>query len=487
MDHTVVIIDDDPQQRRYLSAILSSLGYRTTTVSGGIAAVERLGAARQHDISLALLDLNMPDLDGIKVLEQVRAGGASLPILVLTSDGSVARAVDAMRAGASDFIVKPVAPERLDVSIRNALAISSLSREVQRLSRQAENCLSFEDLVAVSPATRSVIALARRVARSDIPVLIEGESGTGKEVFARAIHGTGERAGAAFVAVNCGALPATLVESILFGHEKGAFTGATERRRGKFQEASGGTLFLDEIGELPLDAQVKLLRAIQTGEVDPVGGTGPVKVDIRLISATNRDLRAMIAEGRFREDLYYRIGVFPLVLPPLRERAEDLPGLARMFLARSAATEGMAIDNFSTAAMEAISRGAWPGNVRQLQNTIQRAVILADGAVIRPQDLHGIETVGNAAGAIFCAAPGGAGAPEGRPLENGGENAVEAGSPFLTGDGHIRRLLDIEAEAIARALTLYRGRMAETARRLGIGRSTLYRKIDDLQLDRHGG
>ncbi|MGR3715702.1 MAG: sigma-54-dependent transcriptional regulator [Thermohalobaculum sp.] len=487
MDHKVLIVDDDPQQRRYLSAILSSLGYGVATASGGIAAVEQLSAARQHGISLALLDLHMPDLDGIKVLEQVRAAGASLPIVVLTADGSVARAVDAMRAGASDFIVKPVAPERLDVSIRNALAISSLSREVQRLNRQAENRLSFEDLVAVSPAIRSSIALARRVARSDIPVLIEGESGTGKEVFARAIHGTSERAGAAFVAVNCGALPAALVESILFGHEKGAFTGATERHRGKFQEASGGTLFLDEIGELPLDAQVKLLRAIQTGEVDPVGGSGPVKVDIRLISATNRDLQAMIAEGRFREDLYYRIGVFPLALPPLRERREDLPGLARMFLARSTAAEGIAIDNFSTAAMEAISRGSWPGNVRQLQSTIQRAVILADGPVIRPQDLHGLDLHGPdsaAATSVPTRANWAANGAAGTHPESGSDSVA---NPFLTGDGHIRRLLDIEAEAIARALTLYRGRMAETARRLGIGRSTLYRKIDDLQLDRHGG
>jgi DNA-binding NtrC family response regulator len=407
----------------------------------------------------------------------VRAGGASLPIVVLTSDGSVSRAVDAMRTGASDFIVKPASAERLDVSIRNALAISSLSREVQRLTKQVENILSFEDLIAISPVTRSAIALARRVARSDIPVLIQGESGTGKEVFARAIHGTSERAGSPFIAVNCGALPAALVESILFGHEKGAFTGATERRRGKFQEATGGTLFLDEIGELPLDAQVKLLRAIQTGEVDPVGGSGPVRVDIRLISATNRDIEVMIAERQFREDLYYRIGVFPLTLPPLRDRREDLPGLARMFLARSAAAEGMAIDDFSTAAMEAISIAAWPGNVRQLQNIIQRAVILADGQVIRPQDLHGLATTplfGAANGAVSKAAD----------PSNGTQTGAVMAS-FLTDDGHIRRLLDIEAETIARALTLYRGRMAETARRLGIGRSTLYRKIDELQLDKH--
>jgi DNA-binding NtrC family response regulator len=484
MNHKVLIADDDPQQRRYVSAVLSSLGYGVTTADGGNAAVERLATAREDGVSLALLDLHMPDLDGIMVLERARADGASLPILVLTSDGSIARAVEAMRAGANDFIVKPVSPERLDVSIRNALALSSLSREVQRLSRQAENRLSFEDLVAVSPATRGAIALARRVARSDIPVLIQGESGTGKEVFARAIHGSGERAGGPFVAVNCGALPATLVESILFGHEKGAFTGATERRRGKFQEACGGTLFLDEIGELPLDAQVKLLRSIQTGEVDPVGGAGPVKVDIRLISATNRDLQAMIAEGRFREDLYYRVGVFPLTLPPLRERRDDLPGLARMFLARSAAGEGMAIDTFSAAAMEAIASAAWPGNVRQLQNIIQRAVILADGSVIRPQDLHGLDAATLAGPEIRPAAGEGAAISQGANAT--GADPDPAAHPFLSGDGHIRRLLDIEAEAITRALTLYRGRMTETARRLGIGRSTLYRKIDELQLDKAG-
>jgi len=294
----------------------------------------------------------------------VRAAGVGLPILVLTSDGSVSRAVYAMRAGANDFIVKPAAPERLDVSIRNALALCNLSHEVQRLSREAENRLGFEDLIAFSPATRDVIALARRVARSDMPVLIEGESGTGKEVFARAIHGSSDRDGAPFVAVNCGALPAALVESILLGHEKGSFTGATERRKGKFQEATGGTLFLDEIGELPLDAQVKLLRAIQTGEIDPVGAAGPVKVDIRLISATNRDLRAMIAEGACREDLYYRVSVFPLVLPRLRERRENIPGLAQMFLARATAADDMVIEGFSTAAMETICRAPWPGNVR---------------------------------------------------------------------------------------------------------------------------
>ncbi len=477
--HTVLVADDDSQQRRQIAAILTSLGYGTAFAAGGIEAADRIGSARRLGLDLVLLDLNMPDLDGMGVLRGMRDSGVGLPVIVLTSDGSISRAVEAMRAGAVDFLVKPASPERLDVSIRNALAISSLSREVQRLSRQSENRLSFDDLVAESPATRRAIALARRLARSDVPVLIQGESGTGKEVFARAIHGSGARAGAPFVAVNCGALPAALIESILFGHEKGAFTGATERRRGKFQEASGGTLFLDEIGDLPPDAQVKLLRAIQTGEVDPVGGTGPVRVDIRLISATNRDLELMIAEGRFREDLYYRIGVFPMTLPPLRGRREDLPGLARMFLARAAAAEEVAVDGFSSAAIEVILRADWPGNVRQLQNTIQRAVILAEGSLIRPQDLIGLAP---------RQVP-----PRERPDAAGGEGpdagceVPRAAELALTPDGHIRRLRDIEADAIRKALSLYRGRMAEAARRLGIGRSTLYRKIDELQIDVTGG
>jgi DNA-binding NtrC family response regulator len=486
MDLKVLVIDDDPHQRSYLSTVLSSLGYQVTTAPGGCEAIERLAPANATEFSLALLDLNMPDIDGIRVLETVRAGGVKLPILVLTSDGSLTRAVAAMRAGANDFIVKPAAPERLDVSIRNALAMSSLSVEIVRLSRASENKLSFDDLVAVSSSARSVIALARRVARSDMPVLIQGESGTGKEVFARAIHGSGERAGGPFVAVNCGALPAPLVESILFGHEKGAFTGATERRRGKFHEASGGTLFLDEIGDLPPDAQVKLLRAIQTGEVDPVGASTPVKVDIRLISATNRDLGEMIRRGHFREDLYYRIGVFPLTLPPLRERREDIPNLARMFLARAAAAENLAIEGFSTAALETICHAPWPGNVRQLQNTIQRAVILADGSVIRPADLQGLEIApdGSRSKGFSCTASPSLTADSHR---TSGEPGPMARNPFLADDGHIRRLLDIEADAIAQALSLYRGRLAETARRLGIGRSTLYRKIDELQLGRRSG
>lgn len=483
MDTRILVADDDAQQRRYISAVLSAAGYSASSVDCGQAVLDRLKAPTNDSYDLVLLDLRMPDIDGIDVLKRLRDGNNNIPVLVMTSDGSVSRAVDAMRAGANDFLIKPVGPERLDVSIRNALAISDLSSEVRRLSRTEENRLSFEELVAVASSTREAISMARRAARSDIPILIEGESGTGKEIFARAIHGSSERAGSPFVAVNCGALPAQLVESILFGHEKGAFTGATEQRIGRFQEASGGTLFLDEVGELPLEAQVKLLRAIQTGEVDPVGATQPVKVDIRLVSATNRDLGEMIKMGGFREDLYYRLSVFPLKLPALRDRREDLPGLARMFLKRFAAAESVAVEGFTQSAMEAIAHAEWPGNVRQLENTIHRSVVMADSPLVRPSDLHGIENQASSmmsrnrppAGQTTQGASSMAGDPfDADPMQD----------PLMREDGHIRRLLEIEADAIAKALTIYRGRMSETARRLGIGRSTLYRKIDELQIDK---
>jgi len=490
MDACILIAEDDAAQRRYLSAILTAKDYGVVEAEGGNAALEHLLDPGPSAIALVLLDLNMPDLDGISVLRRLRGAGVSVPVIVLTSDGSISRAVDAMSAGATDFLAKPVAPERLEVSLRNALAISELSSEVRRLSRREENRLSFDELIAVAPAMREAIALARRAARSDIPLLIEGESGTGKEVFARAVHGSSERAGAPFVAVNCGALPAQLIESILFGHEKGAFTGATARRSGKFQEAAGGTLFLDEVGDLPAEAQVKLLRALQTGEIDPVGASEPVKVDFRLISATNSDLGRMIAEGGFREDLFYRLSVFPLTLPPLRERREDLPGLARMFLNRFAALEGVQLDGFTQAAIELIARAPWPGNVRQLENTIHRAAVMADGPYIQPGDLAGIAAEAEGGpGDVRRAREAPSGAAAGPGAAEAAPPAAEAGAtgdPFLTAEGHIRRLLDLEAEAIARALRLYRGRMSETARRLGIGRSTLYRKIDELQLDKNG-
>ena len=285
----------------------------------------------------------MPDLDGLGVLARMRQGAITVPVIVQTAHGGIDNVVSAMRAGAVDFVVKPVGGERLQVSLRNALNASALEGELARMKHSRSGTLGFGDIITKTPAMQAVIRIAEKAAASAIPVLIAGESGVGKELIARAIHGSSERRAKPFVAVNCGAMPENLVESILFGHEKGAFTGATERHTGKFVEASGGTLFLDEVGELPPAAQVKLLRAIQEGEVEPVGARRPVKVDVRIVSATNRDLIADVKAGRFREDLFYRLHVFPITVPPLRERPADIPALARHFLARFAAEEGKRI------------------------------------------------------------------------------------------------------------------------------------------------
>src|SRR5246500_5769052 len=340
MPETILIVDDDPVQRRLIESMARRFGYDAVAVEGGDAALKLLLAGNGPRVDAVVLDLVMPDLDGLGVLARMREAGVNVPVIVQTAHGGIDNVVSAMRAGAADFVVKPANPERMQVSLRNALAAKKLAGELQRLKRRQDGTLSIADVITRSAAMQPVLRSAEKAAASAIPVLIEGESGVGKELIARAIHGSGARRAKPFVAVNCGAIPENLVESTLFGHEKGAFTGAAERHAGKFVEASGGTLFLDEVGELPLATQVTLLRALQEGEIDPVGGKKPVKVDVRIISATNRDLLAEVRAGRFREDLYYRLCVFPISVPPLRERAEDIAHLVRHFLLRFSAEEG---------------------------------------------------------------------------------------------------------------------------------------------------
>src|SRR6202047_4624995 len=348
MAASILIVDDDPVARRLVENMVQKCGYETMVVDSGDAAIALLTAPDAPAIDAMILDLVMPGLDGMGVLAGLREAGLNLPVIVQTAHGGIDNVVSAMRAGAQDFVVKPVGIERLQVSLRNALNTSALKGELQRIKHSREGRLTFADIITRSEAMAGVLRIAQKAAASTIPVLIEGESGVGKELFARAIHGSGERKSKPFVAVNCGAIPDNLVESILFGHEKGSFTGATERHTGKFIEASGGTLFLDEVGELPLAAQGKLLRAIQEGEVEPVGGRKPIKVDVRIVSATNRDLIADVKQGRFREDLFYRLHVFPITVPPLRERPADIPALTRHFLARFAAEEGKSIRLITT-------------------------------------------------------------------------------------------------------------------------------------------
>jgi DNA-binding NtrC family response regulator len=498
MPKRILVVDDDPAQRRILEELIKRFGYEAKAVASGEQAIELLQSPDRGAVSLVLLDLVMPGLDGLGVLERLAAVPGAPPVIVQTAHGSLDHAIGAMRAGAVDFVVKPASPERLEVSIKSALKIEALTGEITRIKKKAEGTLNFDDLIIRGEAMERVIALGRRAAASNIPVLIEGESGVGKELIARAIQGESERAGKPFVTVNCGAIPENLVESILFGHEKGSFTGAVERRIGKFQEADGGTLFLDEVGELPLDAQVKLLRALQEGEIDPVGAKRPVKVNFRLISATNRDMIQLVKSGKFREDLYYRLNVFPILVPPLRERLEDVPELSRHFIARFAAEEGKRVNGLSEAALRLLQAYRWPGNVRQLENALFRAVVLADGVELTPAEFPQIAAHVEGFKAEIPAAPAfaprqpaytgpallGAEARVPQTVEvRAGDGASALGIPAVTASGDVRPLEEIEADMIRLALGRYRGHMTEVARKLKIGRSTLYRKMQEYGLE----
>ncbi|MEI9991865.1 MAG: sigma-54 dependent transcriptional regulator [Rhizomicrobium sp.] len=489
MAQTILVVDDDPVQRRLLEAAITRSGMHVVTAPGGGPALDLIGGPRGEQINLVLLDLVMPDMGGLEVLAKLRPAHPELPVIVLTAKGGIDSAVEAMRAGANDFLVKPASPERIAISIRNQLKIGTLTGEVKQLKKKTENRLTFDDLIATSPEMRQVFRLGTRAAQSNIPILIEGESGAGKELIARAIQGSSERAGKPFITVNCGAIPENLIESILFGHEKGSFTGASDKHLGKFQEADGGTLFLDEIGELRLDMQVKLLRALQEGEVDPVGSKRPVKVDVRIISATNRDLAALARDGQFREDLFYRLNVFPIFVPSLRDRRDDIPALARHFIARFAAEENKPVAGLTPEAATLLEAFNWPGNVRQLENTIFRAVVLCDGTLLDvadfPQIAAALGVDARAARPPASAAMSSAHAPT--PSYAAPAPAPAHVSPYaLSGTdaaGHMRKLEEIESEVIRMAISRYDGHMSEVARRLGIGRSTLYRKLKELGLD----
>ncbi|WP_061024955.1 sigma-54 dependent transcriptional regulator [Bradyrhizobium sp. CCH5-F6] len=491
MAASILIADDDAVARRLVENMVQKCGYETVVVDSGDAAIATLTAPDAPAIDAVILDLVMPGLDGMGVLAKIREAGLSIPVIVQTAHGGIDNVISAMRAGAADFVVKPVGVERLQVSLRNALNTSALKGELQRIRHSREGRLSFADIITRAEAMAPVMRAAQKAAGSSIPVLIEGESGVGKEMFARAIHGSGERKAKPFVAVNCGAIPDNLVESILFGHEKGAFTGATERHMGKFVEAHGGTLFLDEVSELPLTAQVKLLRALQEGAVEAVGGRKPVKVDVRIISATNRKLLERVKQGHFREDLFYRLHVLPLTIPSLRARREDIPHLLRHFLVRFAAEENRPISGISGEAVAQLAQLDWPGNIRQLENAVYRAVVMSEGDQLGPGDFpllasqpHAVTDIPTAPLMLEPAAT---------PSMVSGNDIPIAPLPavgtlaMLTATGDVRPLEEMENEIIRFAISHYRGQMSEVARRLKIGRSTLYRKLDEAGVPGHGG
>jgi len=475
MSKTVLIVDDDPTQRRILQAVIEKSGFSTLQASDGDAALDIALSPDGQKIDLMLLDLVMPGRGGMDTLKELTQKRAELPVIVLTGTGSIDAVVGAMQAGARDFLVKPASPERIIVSLRNALEINTLVREVTRLKKTKSGDLTFDDLIGNATSMRSVVAMGERGAKANIPILITGESGVGKEVVARAIQGTSERAGAPFVTINCGAISENLVESILFGHEKGSFTGANTKHLGKFQEATTGTLFLDEVGELPLDMQVKLLRVLQEGEVDPIGSKRPTNVDVRIISATNRDLAEAVKEGTFREDLYYRLNVFPIEIPSLRDRKEDIQALLDHFIKRFNAQERRTVRGASNDTLELLKNFDWPGNVRQLENAVFRAVILSDGHTLQPQDFPQISGLSPLIPKQETAA-----------LDISETEALDDNDDkfdILDTSGHLRKLEDIERDLIQFAIETYSGHMSEVARRLGIGRSTLYRKVRDHDID----
>lgn len=453
----ILIAEDDPVQRVLVHRMLEAeLPVEITEVPDGESALSELKVAREIPIALALIDLDMPKLSGMDLLRSMNESGSPVRSMVITGSEAIEDAVEAMRLGALDFISKPVQRERLLASVRNALALHELRVEVTRLKEDHEAAYGFGALLNVCPGLDSAVELGRKAARSEIPVLITGESGVGKEVFARAIHRESARRDKPLVAVNCGALPDNLVESTLFGHEKGAFTGALQRSIGKCREADGGVLFLDEIGDLKPETQVKLLRMLQEGEIEPVGSSKTVKVNVRVISATNHSLEQAVTDGKFREDLFYRLQGFPIHLPALRERKGDIVPLASHLLKRIASSEGRQTLTLSSDAQKWLTHQPWAGNVRELQHLLHRTCLMADTDILQEIDFTRW------------------GARRAKAESDSIEGLKVA---LLDTHGRPRPMEEMEQEIITRMVDYHDGHIGKTAAALGIGQSTLYKRI----------
>ena len=442
----ILIVDDEKNYLLVLDALLSEAGYQVATADSGARALALL---EDEEPDLMLTDMRMPRMTGLELIKASKERHPDLPVIVMTAFGTVENAVEAMKSGAVDYIMKPFENQELLLTVQKALKLSRLLTQNRFLREEVQKGQGFGQIVGDSRVMRQVYELVEKVAATKATVLITGESGTGKELIARAIHSRSPRAEEPFVAVNCMALSETLLESELFGHEKGAFTGAVGRRKGRFELADKGTLFLDEVGEIATSLQVKLLRVLQERTFERVGGNQPISVDVRIVAATNRDLTQAVATGRFREDLFYRLNVVRLDLPPLRERKEDLPSLVAHFVRRYAAEVGRATPQVSQEAMRVIYDYAWPGNVRELENALERAVIMS-GAEIRPADLPLEVRPGSAEGS----------APE-LPRDMGITEAVE----------------DLERRMIQRALAEAQGVAAHAAEALGLTKSNLAYKM----------
>ena len=449
MKPRILIVDDDPGTLQSLARAFALEGYTAISAPSAARALERLA---EEPVDAILSDVVMPEMDGLELLEQLQKRAPGVPVILMSGQATVETAVKATRLGALDFIEKPIGLDRLLLTLRNALRLERLERENRELSRYWHDEL---ELIGDSAPMTALKRLIERAAPSDVPLLVLGENGSGKELVARAIHELSPRHGQAFVKVNCAAVPAELIESELFGHEKGAFTGAVAQRRGRFEQADGGTLFLDEIGDMSQAMQAKLLRVLQDGEVTRVGGTQEFKVDVRVISATNRDLEQLLAEQRFREDLYYRVSTLSLRTPPLRERASDVPALVAHFAAAACRRHHWKPRAFTPEALEALEQQPWKGNVRELRNVVERVLILAESDPIAAADVR-------------AALPG--------------TRAARPGS--LPTQGALRDLVEgYERDVIKERLRLFGGHATNAAKSLDLERSHLYKKCRQLGIE----
>ncbi|MBZ5701932.1 MAG: sigma-54 dependent transcriptional regulator [Acidobacteriia bacterium] len=453
----LLLVDDDPSTLASLARAFRMAGHEATVCDNAARAAELL---RAESFDLIFSDVVMPGKDGLALLEELKAAGVQTPVILISGQASVEMAVRAVKLGALDFLEKPLSTDKLLVTVENALRLTRLEEENRELRRR----LGRHELVGSGPAMRKLLAQINRVAPSETRVCILGETGTGKELVARAIHEKSARRDAPFITLNCAAVPAELIESELFGHEKGAFTGAAARHTGKFEQAGGGTLFLDEIGDMPLAMQAKLLRVLEEGEVERVGGGQPVRVNVRVLVATHRNLEELVRHNGFRSDLFHRVYVFPLLLPPLRERLEDFPELTAHFARQVAAQNGWREKEFSAEAIAELRRYSWPGNVRELRNVVERLVLLAAEDVVTPADVR-LALPALAAGAPANAAAG------------------VAASPAGAGGTLAERVEAFEREVLFAELRRHNFHMTNVARALGLERSHLYKKCQQLGID----
>jgi two-component system, NtrC family, nitrogen regulation response regulator NtrX len=442
MPKTILIADDEPGIRSSLQKLLEFESYRVLMAEDGRRALDLV---RDRTVDLVLLDIKMPGMDGLEVLAQIHQDQPQLPVVIISAHGTIQTAVESTRLGAFDFIEKPVDADRLLLVIRNGLAQRRLLRENVSLKAEVRQQTK---IVGQHPEILRILETVKKVAPANVRVLIMGENGTGKEMVARTLHELSPRADEPFVEVNCAAIPEELIESELFGHERGSFTGAVSRRIGKFELADGGTLFLDEVGDMSVNAQAKVLRVLQESVFERVGGTETTRVDVRVIAATNKDLLKASREGAFREDLFYRLNVVPITIPPLRERTSDILLLVEHFLQQTGRELGQTPKKVSRAAMEALREYAWPGNVRELRNLVERVVILSPGPTIEAGDLPNMSPAERTEGRFFD---------------------IDAYNDFKDA---------VEKEFFERKLRLYNHNVSKTARRLGMQRSNLYKKLE---------